>query len=501
MWTVKLIGEKTELSTTERVCTTITASIFFLVARMILFLRFFPFLLSLGARAVMRVRGAVSALAFALIARSPRYIARIVLLLAFAIGLVIFTLVFQSSQAQRITDISTYEVGTDFSGDIPPDADRLTMQDEAALYRTIPGVTSVTVGYETLGLLPGSHSPVTMQVMAVDASTFTRTAIWSQQYSSQTLTSLMALLIARREQAIKNRLVPIVVDAAATHELHLGVGALLFIVLNGREDHPLSCVVVAEVQHIPTVNNSADTSVTGNTNAPVGILMDYQTYIRVLTANVGNHVEIGRGFLFNHIWLRAQDDLTAVAHVRAMLNRKQVYLDNLYDRHAFIDELNNDPLHRTLEAFLLLGAIMALLLALLGDLLASWLSWRTRRTQLLVFRALGAAPRQIASIFAWEQGIVYATAAMLGGVFGAILAITAVPALTLTNISAAGVLGNVSNDEFYALQHVIPTQIIIPPSLYLVLLVLLVVFALALTTMIWFTQRSSAAQVLRLNED
>jgi ABC-type antimicrobial peptide transport system permease subunit len=497
------LGDQLDLdtSTLVEVPLTITASIFFLVAIMILFLRFFPFLLRLGARVVMRVRGAASALAFARMARSPSYTTRIMLLPAFAISFLIFTLVFQASQAQRIIDISTYEVGTDFSGDIPHDADRLTIQDEAALYRAIPGVTSVTVGYETQGLLPGSHSNVTMQVMAVDADTFAHTAIWTQQYSSQTLTSLMALLAARREQAIKNRLVPVVVDAAATHELHLGIGALLFIVLNKQGDHPLSCVVVAEVQHIPTINNSADTSSTGNITAPVGILMDYQTYLRVFTANSGNHVDVGHSFLFNHIWLRAQDDPAAVTHVRAMLQIKQMSLDNLYDRHALIGELNNDPLHRTLEAFLLLGAITALLLALLGDLLASWLSMRTRRTQFLVFCALGAAPRQIVGILAWEQGIVLAVAAILGGVFGAILAITAIPSLTFTNITAAGVLGNVSNDEFYALQHVLPTQIIVPPLLNLVLFVLLSIFVLALTTMLWFTQRPSVGHALRLNED
>src|SRR5258708_1488322 len=72
------LGDQLDLGTRTlvQVPLTITASIFFIVAIMILFLRFFPFLLSLGARVVTRARGAVSALAFAQMARSPRYTAR-----------------------------------------------------------------------------------------------------------------------------------------------------------------------------------------------------------------------------------------------------------------------------------------------------------------------------------------------------------------------------------------------------------------------------------------
>src|SRR5258706_14211186 len=234
---------------------TIVASIFFIFAVMVLFLRFFPLLLRLGTWMIIRGRGAVSMLALTQMARSPRYTARTILLPAFAIAFVIFTLVFNASQTQRIIDISNYEVGADFSGDIPADANNLTLQDEMAVYQAIPGVTSVTVGYTTRGFAAGSYPSIAAQVMAVDAATFGRTAIWNPQDSSQSLTALMNQLLALRNQNILNGIVPVIADAAAVNRLHLSLGATLDVVINNQTFNPMYCKIVAVVQHIPTINN------------------------------------------------------------------------------------------------------------------------------------------------------------------------------------------------------------------------------------------------------
>jgi ABC-type lipoprotein release transport system permease subunit len=142
-----------------------------------------------------------------------------------------------------------------------------------------------------------------------------------------------------------------------------------------------------------------------------------------------------------------------------------------------------------------------LLLALLADLLASWLSMRTRLTNFAALRAQGATPGQTASLITWEQGIVHVLALMLGGVFGAVLSLIAVPALIFTNIPAGGALSNLSNAEFYTIQQVIPPQLVFPSSLGIVLLTLLAIFMTALTAMVWRALRPSLGQVLRLNQD
>jgi len=142
-----------------------------------------------------------------------------------------------------------------------------------------------------------------------------------------------------------------------------------------------------------------------------------------------------------------------------------------------------------------------LLLTLGGDLLASWLSVRTRLASFAVLRALGATPGQITGVLLWEQGMIYGAALVLGVIFGAVLSVTAVPALVFTSAPAGGVLSSISNEEFYLIQHIIPTQIIIPLSLWLAFMALVAVFALALGTTAGVVLHPSMSQTLRLNED
>ncbi len=484
---------------------TIAAAVFFILGVLVLFLRFFPLLLRGVMGQLLRSRGAVSMLAFAQMSRAPRFTTRTILLPAFAVAFVIFALLFTASQAQRIIDISTYEVGADLSGDLPSDAAQISFQNEMLLYKSIPGVTSVTVGYNTTGYASGSYPSVTTQIMAVDANTYAQTALWTPQNSTQPLASLMSMLIARRQQSIKANSVPVIVDASAAQRLHLSINQSLYIVIHRQVMSPLYCQVLAIVQHIPSINDdasSAGSANSGTNDAPVGILMDYETYSQVYKGDSPEYnINPVQQLPFNHVWMRASDNPATLATIRIALQDKALHLDNLQDRHLLMDELTNDPLYHNLTAFLILGAITVLLLALLGDLQASWISVRARLQQFTVFRALGAAPGQVIAMLTWEQGIVHLTALVLGGVIGLILAITAIPALLYVDIPAGGSLGNTSVASFYVLQQVVSPHIIVPASLSIVLPGLLVVFALALSAMITVTLRPSLSRALRLNED
>ena len=76
-----------------------------------------------------------------------------------------------------------------------------------------------------------------------------------------------------------------------------------------------------------------------------------------------------------------------------------------------------------------------------------------------------------------------------------------VPSLIFTNIPAGGVLSNLSNSEFYVIQQVVSPQIVVPSSLDVVFLVLLAIFVVALTMMVWLAVQPSLGRVLRLSED
>ncbi len=197
---------------------------------------------------------------------------------------------------------------------------------------------------------------------------------------------------------------------------------------------------------------------------------------------------------------RTSSNPASLASVRTALNTSPLQLDNLSDRRALSETLGSDPLSLNIVGLLAVGATAALLLALAGSLLISWLSVRRRLTDFVVLRALGATSTQSASVFVWEQGIIYTTALFLGIAFGALLIVTTVPTLVFTN-PPGGASSVVNSTQLYALQHIIPPQIVVPPAVGIVLLVLIAISIVALTLMIRSVLRPSMSQILRLEED
>ena len=188
----------------------------------------------------------------------------------------------------------------------------------------------------------------------------------------------------------------------------------------------------------------------------------------------------------NWLLLHTRDDAASLNSVRAALNTLELHLNDMSDRRVLIDTLHTDPLTLTLEGILSVGTVATLLLALLGDLLASWSSARTRLTNFAVLRALGTSPRQVASVLTWEQGLIYGIGILLGTGFGVLLATTVVPTLIYYGLS---------------LQNTLPVQIIVPASLVFTLGAFIAVFILALGMMVRIVSRPSMSQTLRLNED
>ncbi len=480
---------------------TLIAPIFLLIACILLFLRFFPYLLRVGSWFAVRSRGAVTMLTIAQMSRAPRQTVRMTLLLALASAFAIFILVFNASQAQRMLDVASYESGADFSGDIAISSTNMTLANETARYQHIPGVLSATVGYTGSGVSSGTFPTIPIEIRAVDSKTFANTAIWTSQDSTQSLTSLMQQLTAQSNQAGGNDSVPAIADAATMNKLNLHVGSLFTVNVNNLQFDTLSALIIAEVQHIPTVNDSAGSGA-GDYSPPGGILIDYTTYAHVYERDaLNNGAPNDISLPINHTWLRTQDDPLALAHVRAALNTPSLGLINLYDRRAIIDSLHNDPLTLSLTILLALAAVTALLLAFAGNLLASWMSVRTRLNNFTVLRAIGAASWQITGILTWEQAIVYVASLLLGIIFGALLTVTVMPALIFTGVPTSGILSNVSSGEFYVIQQIIPTQVVVPPLLAIAFIMLIAICIIALIMMARTALQPSISQQLRLNED
>jgi len=473
--------------------TTLVGTLFLLLGCMLLFLRIFPSLLQRAANLTTRSRGATAMLALAQMARAPRQSIRMTMLLALAVAFAVFTLVFSASQSQRIPDVAAFQVGSDFSGTISNSIFSGPLAQQVAAYAHISGVTSVTPGYEQTENISSNNVGSTIELRAVDASSYAKTFIWPQQNSSQPIAPLMAQLVNRRSAALAGQFVPAIVDIPAWQSLHLSPGAHFTL----QDYHGIvNFIAIAEVNSIPTVNDTTTSVGTDNYTTGGGILVDYTTYSTISRNTNSADVEA------NTIWLRTHNDPHSLASVRAALSSGYLRLDFVSDRRAIIASLSNDPLYLALTGILGIGSIVALLLALLGNLTISWLSARSRLINFAVMRALGSTPPQIASVIGLEQSIIYITAIILGLASGLLLSLIVLPAFIFTTITVNGGQSQLTNGEFYVVQNVPPIQLVIPyASLLIALAILIVICGLALGIMARIASRPSISMTLRLNED
>lgn len=248
-------------------------------------------------------------------------------------------------------------------------------------------------------------------------------------------------------------------------------------------------MAVAEVQYIPTLTNNdlAANQQLGN------MIVDYQTFASIELSRYGFEAPA------DYVWLRTTDNPASLAHIRGVLQSSDMYLDHLNDRRALIAGMQADPLFLDLLIILAFGVMAVLLLALVGGLLASWLSVRARLSQFVVLRALGASRRQVVGIMACEQGLIYLIALVIGVGAGILFAITVVPTLALSTLPVAP--GIVGSNAFYSIQQIIPSQLVFPWSLAMVFAGLLVLCVAAVTIMAWVALRPSLSPMLRLDEE
>jgi ABC-type lipoprotein release transport system permease subunit len=479
----------------------VMAPFFLIIGCLLLLLRVFPLLLRLASRLAARSRDAVPMLAFAQISRSPRQPLRMTMLLALATAFTLFTLIYTASEAYHIQQVTTYMLGADFSGNLDslaPPADPARAEQP---FQKINGVLSATAGYTISAV--GGKGAIPIAFRAVDANTFAHSVIWPSQAEENTGNRLLARLVSFRQKITAGSdvpAVPAIVDTVTASKLLLQVNSFLPISISGLNIPTVQYYIIGIVPSLPTVNNHLITGVEG-TQAPGGVLVDYTTFRTIYTRLEKQKIKSGSTSFpdtpqLNTIWLHTAGDAASLANVRTALTKAGTRLSHVSDRWQLLADLTNDPLYLVLGGVLSIGTITALLLALVGDLLASWLSARARLVNFAIVRALGSTLGEVASMLAWEQVIIYVTGLLLGAAFGWLLATNIIPALTFTDLNT-----NVNSDQFYSLQSALPIQVVIPPTLPFGLLVLGVLFILALVLSTRVVSRPILSQVLRLNED
>ncbi len=471
--------------------TSLGGVLFLLVGALLLFLRFFPAVLRMGERLAARNKGIAPVLALAQMARSPRQSLRMTLLFALAVAFALFTLIFTETQIQRVPDVTSFQVGGDISGQISLNLASDSLDQQRAFFTQIKGVTSETL-VATAQLTGGSDNSIAIDMRAVDSGTYAKTVYWTEQDSSQPIKALTDKLIAQRPTAEKSNIIPAILDDTAAQSLGVTVGQQFVL----KDTHgPLSYVVVAIVHYIPTIYDTTSSNVADTSISHGGILVDYETESVVALA------VSEEGISPDTVLLRTTDKPADLANVRQILFNGTYQLALSQDRRAILASLGHDPLAQAIIGILDIGAAVALLLALLGTLLVSWLNARSRKTSFAVMRALGCAPRQIVSILLWEQGIVYSVALALGVGLSVLFSLLILPVFVFTPL-AGGSAATVSTDAFYVAQSVPTIHVIVPPMPVAALLVgLILICVLALGVMVRAVMQPHMSQELRVDED
>ncbi len=463
------------------------APFFLLLGSTLLFLRFFPFLLQQGTQTAGQRRSATPILALAQMSRSPHPAMRMILLLILATAFALFSLVFTASQNSNAAKLAAYQAGADFSGSIPNPVNSATLKEQTTKYQAIAGVADASVGYAGSGAVSGGGGQgLNIEVRAVDTSTFRQTAIWPSDASAQPLSSLLSLLQAKRQYGTTHTVVPVIIDTTVANKLFLHSGSTFFISMGDQAllSTDLPCLVVGIVEHIPTTSGP-NSGIPIPTSTYSGILLDYQTYNVIYGQETQKLTGTSQPLPINYVWLHTNND-ASLAALRSILVNSTLHLGDINDRNAIAAHLQSNPLAVSLAGLLSIGTIATLLLAVLGDLLASWLNVRTRLVNFAVLRALGTSPQQVAGVLSLEQGLIYIIGLLLGTLLGIVLSVTVIPVL----------IASTNN-----IQSGLTAQIVLPTSLLLVFATALVIFVIALSMMVRIVSQPSLSQTLRLNED
>ena len=441
-------------------------------ALLMLFLRLFPWLMRQASALVAKRRSAPAVLAFVQVQRAPRPATRIVVLLALAIASSCFLLSVMATNQARTSDAATFAVGADFSGPLSASDASKTFNALKTEYSTLPGVQSATIGYS--GSVSNTQGDI--NIFAVDADTYARTALWPSQDSAQPLSVLATQLVSHRSDATRHNVVYALVDSALWQKYELSPGASFTFFMNDTNTVRVTFIALGEINFIP---GTYDTP--ANPQSDVSLIVDYQSYAAVYNK------QSSTALAPNNIWLRTTDNPSVLAHIRSILPGAQ-------DRRMLAANNQDNSAHIDIIGALAIGLGASLLLALIGTLLSSWVHSSSRLTSFALMRALGMDPRQIAALLLWEQGFIYLLAFLLGIGLGALLIIFVAPAVTLLDLTGSGALNN---------PYDIPPLQLVIPFLRIALLLggLVVVCLAALLLMASVISRPSPGQRLRLNED
>ncbi|HEX8728209.1 MAG TPA: FtsX-like permease family protein [Ktedonobacterales bacterium] len=396
-----------------------------LLAGALILQRLLPLVVRLGAWLTARGRGATGMLAFAQVTRASGAFSRLTLLLTLAVGLGLFALTFQTSLAASAHDNAYYLTGADQRVSIKPQSEGTqSTLGFATRFARMPGVESVSPLFRGVALSLPNQGGENIDVLGVDPATFAQTADWRSDYASQSLPALMSILArARHGAAVGQSDTPIValVDQSFANIFALRVGDQFQLVpqFQGQSNTSTNAYfeVGAIVDNFPTVYDEFGTG---------AIVVDETDYLTMLAnPNLAAYTVNGP----NEFLLRASPDAHLAAERTRALADPNFFVEQTWDARQLTVVYRADPLSAGMSGLLLLGALIAALLALVGVITQAAIAARQRQTQFAILRTLGLSEGALTRMLLTEQALVYLLGALGGVVIGALLSVASLPFL------------------------------------------------------------------------
>lgn len=457
-----------------------------LLAGSLLILRLFPFAAAFCARLANRGKGATPLLAMAQVERSPARYTRMMLLLALAVGLGLFALSFDASLGTNGGDRAAYRIGADVRVTELNGVGEGHANAVAKKLAAMPGVTAVSPVYRSQARTPSDEGGNQVDVLGIEPETFGQALAdraWRDDYAAHPLSTLLSGMKAHEggASATSGRLWAVVsAQFAAQHRLKVGDQFALIPVDSLFATVPFT--VGGVVSDFPTLYPMrAEGSF---------IVVDSHDLLAAIIASQGGDPSGTLGP--NEFWLRTSGNaqhsalLQAIESAKYDLNVERV--DSLSD--ALNDEATN-PVTAGIRGLLLIGAITAALLAIIGTVAQTVMAARQRTTQFSVLRTLGLSRRNLRSVLLAEQLVVYTFGLVGGTVLGLVLSSAVLPFLQFSDTT------------------VDPSQLGIPPYQLTLNLAgsaifyaaLIVAFSLALVLASRAATNAGISKALRIGED
>ena len=166
--------------------------------------------------------------------------------------------------------------------------------------------------------------------------------------------------------------------------------------------------------------------------APGGFLAVDLTNLEIVIGNgSGPNTIVGP----NEFWLRTDGSVGREQALMTTLNNQwgKLNLNAIESLHQDLLKAAANPTNGGMRGLLLIGALTAALLAVLGTLAQAVLAARQRTTQFAILRTLGMASRQLSGLLLGEQTVVYLFGLLGGTLLGLLLTTATFPFLTFSD--------------------------------------------------------------------